>query len=69
MVIELATTKKAVQETTEQTEPKFSKEQLLASAYFANRRDLVDALLLDKEKYTISQVESLIENFWKGKVK
>lgn len=30
----------------EQTKPMFSKEQILASARFANRRDLVDAFLM-----------------------
>ena len=37
----------------EQTEPMFSKEQILASARFANRRDLVDALLDEDKSYTM----------------
>lgn len=62
----------AVQEETVQTtaEPvQFSKEQILASAKFANRRDLVDALLDEKGKYTMEQVDELVNSFLKGKVK
>ena len=54
---------------TEQTEQKFSKEQILASARYANRRDLVDALLDEKESYTLETVDNMIENYMKGQVK
>ena len=53
----------------EQTEPMFSKEQILASARYANRRDLVDALLDEKESYTLETVDNMIENYMKGRVK
>ena len=53
----------------EQTEPMFSKEQILASARFANRRDLVNALLDEKKSYTVKNVDSLIEKYMKGQVK
>ena len=53
----------------EQTEPKFSKEQILVSARFANRRDLVNALLDEKKSYTVKNVDSLIEKYMKGQVK
>ncbi len=53
----------------EQTEPMFSKEQILASARFANRRDLVDALLDENKSYTIETVDNLVEKYMKGKVK
>lgn len=62
----------AVQEDTVQTtaEPiQFSKEQILASAKFANRRDLVDALLEKDKKYTMKQVDELVNSYMKGKVK
>lgn len=52
----------------EQTEPMFSKEQILASDRYANRRDLVDALLEDKS-YTLETVDNLIEKYMKGQVK
>lgn len=59
----------AVEQAVEQTEPKFSKEQLVRCGKYRNRRDLVDALLNDNEKYTMKQVDTMIEEFMKGKVK
>lgn len=50
-------------------EQKFSKAQILASAQYANRRDLVDALLDDNKKYTKSEVGQLVDKFMKGQVK
>ena len=68
----MATLKKKVDEVqtnVEQTEAKFSKEKLIASDKYANRRDLVSALLDDNETYTIATVDKKIEEFMKGKVK
>jgi hypothetical protein len=53
----------------EQTEPVFSKEQILASDRYANRRDLVDALLDTDKSYTLKTVDNLIEKYMKGQVK
>nr|DAZ12693.1 MAG TPA: hypothetical protein [Caudoviricetes sp.] len=53
----------------EQSEPKFSKEQILASARFANKRDLVTALLDKDKSYTLETVDNLIEKYMKGLVK
>lgn len=53
----------------EQTEPVFSKEQILASDRYANRRDLVDALLDEDKSYTMKTVDNLIEKYMKGQVK
>ena len=50
-------------------EQKFNKVQILASAQYANRRDLVDALLEDEKQYTKKEVDELINKFMKGKVK
>ena len=47
----------------------FSKEQILACAKYHNNRDLVDAILDEKKKYTIENVDSLVEKYMKGKVK
>ena len=63
------TTNNTEQVKVEQTEPKFSKAQILASARYRVRKDLVDALLDDSKKYTMKQVDELIEEFMKGKVK
>ena len=64
--------KKAVEtvpETIRAAENKFSKEQLLMSERFKDRRDIADALLDDGVLYTVKDVELKIENYMKGKVK
>ena len=53
----------------EQTEPVFSKEQILASDRYANRRELVDALLDTDKSYTLKTVDNLIDKYMKGQVK
>ncbi len=55
--------------TVDKMEPRFLKEQLLASKRFQDRRDIVDALLEDGKLYTVATVEEKIENYRKGKVK
>lgn len=47
----------------------FTKDQLLASKRYANRQDILNALLKDSEKYTIEQVDAFIEKFMKREVK
>lgn len=49
-------------------DPQFSKEQIVASTKYRNYRDLVDALLDDKKKYTFEVVDKMIENYKKGQV-
>ena len=51
------------------TEPKFPKEALVKSKRFHNERDIVSALLKDGVEYTISEVEGMITEYMKGKVK
>lgn len=50
-------------------ENKFSKEQLAVSERFWERRDILEALLVDGELYTVKAVEKKIESYMKGKVK
>lgn len=50
-------------------ESKFNKAQILKSKKYIHRRDVLSAILSDKEEYTISQIDSLLEKFMKGKVK
>ena len=45
------------------------KEQLVASKRYANRRDIIMALLEDGKAYTLNEVDGLIEKYMKGKVK
>lgn len=46
----------------------YTKEQLLASNRYANRRDVISALLDDGKTYTLTEVERLLNKFMKGKV-
>lgn len=46
----------------------YTKEQLLASTKYANRRDLISALLDGGKTYTLDKVDALIDKFMKGKV-
>ncbi len=50
---------------------RFSKEQLLASERFRERRDIVDALLDNgrQYQYTVKDVEEAIGRYMKGRVK
>lgn len=50
-------------------EPKFTKEVLVKSKRFKDKRDLVSAVLKDDVEYTIAELEKEIEKFMKGKVK
>lgn len=48
----------------------FGKAKILTLQRFANRRDLLGAILEDGKSYTLAEVEAAIENFMqKGKVK
>lgn len=47
----------------------FTKEQILVSKKYAHRRDLVGVLLKDDKKYTLEQVDTLINEFMERKVK
>ncbi len=50
-------------------EQKFSKKQILESARYVDRRDLVDALLDKDKSYTFETVDNMIEKYKKGQVK
>lgn len=50
-------------------ESKFSKEQLIASERFRDRRDLLTAILPADGRFTLNEVDQMIEKFMKGKVK
>lgn len=60
--------KKEQTEVTQKEVPEFTKEQLLKSERFKDKRDLIDALLADNEKYSLAAVEEKINNFMKGQV-
>lgn len=48
---------------------KYSKEQLIRSERYMKRRDLVGALLKDGKAYSLEEVDALLDNYMKGKVK
>lgn len=50
-------------------EPTFPKEVLVNCKRFRDKCDLVSALLKDGVEYTASEVEDMIANYMKGKVK
>lgn len=47
----------------------FSKEQILASAKYANRRDLLTVLLEDNKQYSVADVEKVMTDWFKKGVK
>ena len=56
-------------EPVQEAESKFSKDQLLKSERYQQRRDLLSALLDEKNSYSHSDVEQIINDFMKGTVK
>lgn len=51
----------------ETTVKKFTKVQFVKSQRFANRRDILNALLDDNETYSVDEVEQIIKDFLTGK--
>lgn len=48
---------------------KHAKFQIAQSNMYAEVKDIVNALLLDEKKYTLSEVDALIKEYRKGKVR
>lgn len=49
--------------------PLYPKEKLLESKQYKNRQDALSFLLKDGNSYTLEQVDKLLADFMKGKVK
>lgn len=49
--------------------PAYSKQQILLAKKYRHRKDILNVLLEDVNKYTMQQVDELLEKFMKGKVK
>lgn len=47
----------------------YTKEQLLSSEKFRNRRDLTDAILESGKRYTQEEAEQMMSKYLKGKVR
>ncbi|HGM3364496.1 TPA: hypothetical protein ACKOMM_003560 [Clostridioides difficile] len=48
------------------TDYKFTKEQIVNSKKYVNRKDLLNAILKENELYSFSEVEEIINSFMKG---
>ena len=46
----------------------YSKEQIIASKKYSNRKDILNVLLKDDEEYTFSRIDEIIENFMNKEV-
>ena len=67
MVVKKTTMVKAAK--SEQTEPKFSREQIVASKKYRNHMDFLKGNLADTQEYSLREVDALIETYMKGQVK
>ena len=47
----------------------FTKQQLLKSKKYAEKKDLLSALLVDDRSYSMAEVEEILNKFLKGKVR
>ncbi len=54
---------------TNETPASYTKSQILASIRYVSRRDILSVILKDNEKYSFDQVNKLLNEFLKGKVK
>ncbi len=55
-------------ETVEVKEATFTKDQLLLSNKYAEKKDLLNALLADDKSYSLQETDDIINIFLKGKV-
>lgn len=46
----------------------YSKEQIIASKKYSNRKDILNVLLKDDEEYSFSRMDEIIENFMNKEV-
>ena len=46
----------------------YSKEQIIVSKKYSNRKDILNVLLKDDEEYTFSRIDEIIENFMNKEV-
>nr|DAK30647.1 MAG TPA: hypothetical protein [Caudoviricetes sp.] len=46
----------------------YSKEQIIASKRYSNRKDILNVLLKDDEEYSFSRIDEIIENFMNKEV-
>lgn len=54
---------------TKKTETTYSKAQLVQSQKYKNKRDILNSILDDNKRYTFKEVDTLVDNFLRKKVK
>ena len=59
----MAKEKKVIDETT------YSKEQIIGSKKYSDRKDLLNVLLEDEKEYGFTEIDEMIENFMNKEVK
>lgn len=64
----MVNTKKTAAPLPDESAIRFGKNKLLTFKRYAGRVDLLTALLEDKREYTLTEADSLIQNFMKGRV-
>ena len=65
----MAVKKKTEKKIVKQKEPALTKEQILSIEKYSNRKDLLNVLLAEAKTYTLNDVNALLEDFMKRKVK
>ena len=46
----------------------YSKEQIIVSKKYSNRKDILNVLLKDDEEYSFTKIDEIIENFMNKEV-
>lgn len=57
-----------ITETKKEDEVLYSKEQIITSKKYSNRKDILNVLLKDDEEYSFSKIDEIIENFMNKEV-
>ena len=61
--------KPIIKEVVKETLKKFSKSSIINSARYINKRDAINVVLKDNQKYTLKEVDEMLEKFYKTEVK
>lgn len=62
----MARSKSSKTETVKEKEKTFTKEQIVKSKKYSDRQDALNALLAANKKYTLTQVDEKLKQFYKG---
>jgi hypothetical protein len=48
---------------------RYKKEKILTASKYVERKDILQAVLIDNKMYTLEEVDAAIEKFMKGRIK